>query len=159
MLQDLTQLFDQPLISPPAERRLTERLVGAWARAARGRYPRWDDLRRHVDAGDAASIFVIDIETARDYPHFVYIGDTIAKLSGAFVTGDADWSRSLLDIAAQHALRAAALKEPRYCDQRVHLCDGRSILYRTLSAPLADDGQSITHILGAANGRFVTRGV
>ena len=34
------------------------------------------------------------------------------------------------------------------------LCDGRQLLFRSVTAPLAEDGTVISHIIGAVSGRL-----
>ncbi len=154
MLNEVSELFSDVVISPAADRRMTQRLLNAWARATRGRFPAWSDMRR-IDLGaDWNWAFVVDLEKSVGFPYFIYLGRSLAKLSDVYLTGADDWTISLLDKASCDIQAAVKAEAPHFRDDDLILCDGRRVLFRSVTAPLAEDGETITHVFGAASGRF-----
>ena len=156
MLSDVAGLFEAPEFAPAAGRRLTRRLIDAWARAARGRFPSWAALRERDLGDDWGWIFAVDLEKSAGFPYFIYLGEHLAKLSDVYLTGETDWTMTLLEKAAADIEAAVAAEGPHYRESALTLCDGRKVLFRAVTAPLADDGETISHIVGAANGRFAS---
>lgn len=154
MLSDVAGLFEAPELAPAADRRLTRRLVDAWARAARGRFPSWSALRERDLGDDWDWIFAVDLQKSAGFPYFIYLGEHLGKLSDVYLTGETDWTMTLLEKAAADIEAAVAAEGPHYRENTLTLCDGRKVLFRAVTAPLADNGETITHIVGAANGRF-----
>lgn len=154
MLSHVSELFDAPALAPAADRRLTRRLIDAWARAARGRYPSWRAMQARELGEDWRWVFVVDIQKSAGFPYFVYLGEQLGKLSDVYLTGEADWTITLLEKAAADFNAAVAAEGPHFREDALTLCDGRRVLFRAVAAPLADDGETITHVIGAANGRF-----
>jgi hypothetical protein len=142
-----------PVIAPPADRRLTQRLIEVWLRTARGRYPSWEDMRR-VDLGAAWNwVFVVDLNQSGVFPYFTYLGSELARLSSVYLSTATDFSLSLLDEATATINLAVSSGAPRQCANELTLSDGRKILFRSMTAPLAEDGETITHVVGCAFGR------
>ncbi len=154
MLSEVADLFDGVMAGPATDRRLTRRLVDAWARAARGHFPSWEALQEMDLGEDWDWIFAVDLERSVGFPYFIYLGDNLGKLSDVYLSGTADWTMSVLDRAAADIYSAVAEEGPCFRDDLLTLCDGRRVLFRAVTAPLADDGKIITHVVGAANGRF-----
>ncbi|MEL7488666.1 MAG: hypothetical protein AAGJ87_15785, partial [Pseudomonadota bacterium] len=155
MLSEVETLFGDVVISPPSDRRMTRRLLNAWARAARGQYPSWRDMRS-IDLGEDWNwTFVVDLKKSVGFPFFIYLGRNLAKLTDVYLTGEDDWTTSLLDIATANVDAAVRAEGPHTQDDELTLCDGRKVLFRAVTAPLAEDGETISHVFGAANGRFV----
>lgn len=141
------------IIAPPADRRLTQRLIEVWLRTARGRYPSWADMRR-VDLGEDWNwVFVVDLEKSAAFPHFIYLGSRLERLSSVYLATATDFSLSLLDEATASINLAVASEAPRQSANELTLADGRKVLFRTMTAPLAEDGATITHVVGCAFGR------
>ena len=141
------------VIAPPADRRLTQRLIEVWLRTARGRFPSWADMRR-VDLGaDWNWVFVVDIREAGPFPHFTYLGSELSRLSSVYLSTATDFSLSLLDEATATISLAVTSGAPRQSANELTLADGRKILFRSMTAPLAEDGETITHVVGCAFGR------
>jgi len=142
------------VIAPPADRRLTQRLIEAWLRTARGRYPSWADMRR-VDLGsDWNWVFVVDLAKSSVFPHFSYLGSELARLSSVYLSTATDFSLSLLDEATASISLAVSSGAPRQAANELTLADGRKVLFRSMTAPLADDGETISHVVGCAFGRI-----
>ena len=154
MLQDVASLFGDVAPAPATDRRITNRLIDAWARAARGYFPSWAAMQEMDLGADWDWIFAVDLEKSIGFPYFIYLGESLARLSDVHLSGETDWSLSLLDKATADVFAAAAAEGPHHRDDTLTLCDGRRILLRAVTAPLADDGRNITHVIGVANGRF-----
>lgn len=153
MLSDVATLFDTSA-APAADRRITRRLIDAWSRAARGQFPSWAALREMDLGDDWGWIFVVDLERSVGFPYFIYLGENIAKLSDVYLTGATDWTLSLLDKATDDIYAAVADEAPHFREDTLTLCDGRRVLMRSATAPLADDGHAMTHVVGVISGRF-----
>ncbi len=142
------------IIAPPADRRMTQRLIEVWLRTARGRFPSWADMRS-VDLGDDWNwVFVVDLEKSADYPHFIYLGSRLAQLASVYLATASDFSLSLLDEAAAGIRLAVESGAPRQASNELSLTDGRKVHFRSMTAPLAEDGETITHVVGCAFGRI-----
>lgn len=157
MLSDVAALFDVAA-APAADRRITRRLVDAWACAARGQFPSWRALQE-MDLGDDRDwLFAVDLAKSVGFPYFIYLGDNLARLSDVYLTGAADWTLSLLDKATADIFAAVAEEGPHFREDALTLCDGRRILMRSVTVPLADDGKTISHVAGVISGRAATDG-
>ena len=154
MIHETAGLFDQAIIAPPSDRRLAQRLTSVWTQTARGRFPSWADMRT-VDLGpDWNWVFVVDLKQSIGFPYFVYLGSELAKLSAVYLQGQTDWTLSLLDMAAANLDAAVACEAPSASENELTLCDGRKIIFRCMTAPLADDGETISHVVGCASGKL-----
>lgn len=141
------------VIAPHADRRLTQRLIEVWLRTARGRFPSWADMRR-VDLGDDWNwVFVVDLKQSAAFPHFIYLGSRLAQLSSVYLSTATDFSLSLLDEATASINLAVASEAPRQASNELTLADGRKVMFRSMTAPLAEDGETISHVMGCAFGR------
>lgn len=158
MIQETAGLFDQAIIAPASDRRLAQRLLTVWAQAARGAFPSWADMRA-VDLGaDWNWVFVVDLKQSIGFPYFIYLGSELAKLSAIYLQGQTEWTLSLLDMAAANIDAAVAAAGPNHHEDELTLCDGRRVLFRSMTAPLAEDGETISHILGCASGKLADAG-
>lgn len=158
MIQETAGLFDQAIIAPPSDRRMAQRLLSVWAQAARGSFPSWAEMRA-VDLGnDWNWVFVVDLKQSIGFPYFTYLGSELAKLSAIYLQGETDWTLSLLDMAAANIDAAVAAAGPVHHDNDLTLCDGRQILFRSMTAPLAEDGEYVSHVVGCASGRLADEG-
>ena len=99
-------------------------------------------------------MFVVDCEKSDGFPFFVFIGERIRKLADVFLSGADDFGASLLDKATADIFAARASEAPHFREETLVLCDGRRVLFRAVTAPLADDGKTISHVVGAVNGRL-----
>ena len=154
MLSDVSELFNELAPQPATDRRLSRRLVDHWARASRGRFPSWHAIQA-ADLGDDWSwAFAVDVEKSIGFPYFVFLGDNLAKLSDVYLCGVTDWATTLLEKACADVFDTVAEEGPVFREDLLTLCDGRRLLFRAVTVPLANDGEHITHVLGAVNGRF-----
>ena len=154
MLSEVASLFDAVAVAPPADRRITRRFLDAWTKAARGAFPSWRAMRSMDLGEDWDWVFAVDLRRSAGFPYFVYLGARLAKLSDVYLTGDSDWALSLLDKATAEIHAAVAAEAPHFREDELTLCNGRRILFRCVTTPLADNGRTITHVAGAASGRF-----
>ena len=140
---------------PEAERRLTWRLLHYWEtlRGARN-YPTFSEVDGSTIPDVWPWCFILD--TRRDYPspYFHFLGESLAKYSGIYLSGKDDWRMTLLDKAAAHLDRTLAAREPIIIEDELVRYDGRPLVFRSVMLPLSEDGAEITHVLGAANGRI-----
>jgi len=154
MLSEVSELFDGVTIAPPSDRRMARRLENAWTRSAKGRFPSRREMRA-IDLGEDWNwSFVVDLKKSIGFPYFIYLGQNLAKLSDVYLSGEPDWTMSLLDRASLDIKAAVKAQGPFHRDDELVLCDGRRILFRSMTAPLADDGETISHVFGVASGRF-----
>lgn len=155
MLNEITHLFGETVAaSPPSDRRATRRFADLWTKAARGRFPSWLALRDIDLDADWDWAFCIDVEKSAGFPYFVYLGSNLAKLSDVYLSGDTDWTLSLLDKATGEIGACMAMEGPHFREDELRLCNGRRIFFRCVTAPLADNGERITHVAGVVNGVF-----
>ncbi len=154
MIGEVEAVFDAGAETRTQDRRRVKRMLNVWARSARGRFPSWSDLQRTDLGDDWEWVFVVDLEQSVGFPYFVYLGDRLARLSNVYLSGANDWTMTFLDKASFQIESAIALEGPHVCEDDLILCDGRRVQFRAMTAPLADDGRTISHIFGAVSGRL-----
>ena len=157
VLKEAEALFADPLADVTADRRRAQRVLSAWARAARGVFPSWVALRKADMRDDWNWVFVVDLAKSVGFPYFVFLGPHLAKLSDMHLAGPVDWTMSILDKAASYINDPAAREEPQIIEDDLVLLDNRTLIFRCLTAPLADDGETVTHIMGVVSGRIGDR--
>lgn len=153
MIADLSTIFGDAATEPAHDRRLTQRFVTAWSRVARGAWPSWTEFRASDLGVDWNWVFAVDLKRSAGFPYFIFLGPRLANLSDVYLAGDEDWTMSLLDRAAAELDATVAAGSPILRDARLTLYDGRCVLFRSLTAPLSEDGSAITHVCGVASGR------
>jgi len=154
MLSDVAELFDETIVTPATDRRMSRRIIDAWARSARGQFPSWADFSRVALGDDWEWMFAVDIEKSVGFPYFIYLGERLAKMSDVYLCGATDWTTTLLEKTTDGIFSAVAEEGPHTREDMLTLCDGRVVQFRAVALPLADDGRTITHVVGGANGRF-----
>lgn len=156
MLNEVSDLFGPDLLAPPsADRRATRRFADVWTQAARGQFPAWEEMRRYDLGEDWNWAFAVDLKLSAGFPYFIYLGPNLAKLSDVYLTGDADWTVSVLDKATAEIDACVAGEAPHFSEDALTLCNGRRVLFRCVTAPLADDGVLISHVAGVVSGTLV----
>ena len=141
---------------PEAERRLTYRLLNYWETQRGERtYPALHDIEGGMIPDIWPWCFVLD--TQRDYPspYFHYLGEDLAKYSGIYLSGKDDWRMTLLDKASAHLGHTLIAREPILIEDELIRYDGRRLIFRSIMLPLSQDGEAVSHVLGAANGRVI----
>jgi len=152
---------DQDAIPQPrtkgAERRLTLRLLNYWQEVKGVRsFPTCDDINSQAIADIWPNCYLLRIVKQDDEPIFDYLGEKLAKFSGVFVS-DLSFSetrhQTLLDQAIRYYRDALTTRAPVVGDDEFVRFDGTRIIYRSIILPLSNDQETITHLLGAANGK------
>ncbi|HOP20154.1 MAG TPA: hypothetical protein PLV61_17420 [Parvularculaceae bacterium] len=153
MLTEVTSIFGETYAAPTApDRRATRRFVDAWTRAARGRYPSWRAMRE-IDLGEDWNwAFSVDLQRSSAFPYFIYLGSSLAKLSDIYLPGGSDWMVSLLEKATTEIGACVIAETPIEREDELILANGRRLLFRSVTAPLADNGRTISHVAGVVNG-------
>lgn len=155
MLSEISSLFGETIAAaPPQDRRATRRFVDLWTTSARGRFPSWRAIRELDFGEDWDWTFCVDLEKSAGFPYFVYLGASLGKLSDVYLSGDADWTLSLLDKATGEISACVSLEGPHFREDELRLCNGRTLLFRCVTVPLADNGEKITHVAGVVGGLF-----
>jgi len=159
----LTSLFrpcpgfveDNELPQDLAERRLNRRIYNYWdAKRAGVCFPQPGEILPEDIGEDWPYCFILDISGCFGFSKFDYLGKELAKFSGVFLSGRHDWTRTVLDKATEQVSKVVKNGGPVFCDDELTLFDGRRLLFRSVLLPLSADGRSITHLLGAANGKL-----
>ena len=136
------------------ERRLNRRVFDYWRKKCDGEaLPCLSKIEGSELGADWDNCFVIDAREQLDYANYVYLGANLAPFSNVYLSGKTEWMRTVLDKATDQVPLALESGQPVLCDDELKLFDGRRLLFRTVVLPLSEDGQAITHMLGAANGR------
>lgn len=145
-----------PQVAPGQENRLTYKLLAYWDERRGGRdFP----SLRNIEPSDLEELwpycFVLDVRSFADTPYFHYLGPALAKFSGIFLSGNHDWSSTLLRMAVCHFREALQRRAPVLVEDELTLYDTRKLLFRSTLLPLSENGRDIDFILGAANGKIV----
>ena len=153
-MSELHALFAPASAPAGSDRRIINRLSKVWTRSARGKFPSWAEVRANDLGEDWNWVFVVDLAQSVGYPHFVFLGSKLAKLSEVYLQDGGDWAVSLLDRASNDINAAVASEGPHLVEDALLLRDGREVVFRCMTAPLADDGRFVTHVLGVVSGRL-----
>lgn len=135
------------------ERRLTGRVQKAWKARAEGGLPSWADMRDTDLGPDWQFCFAIDLALSNDRPYFIYMGERLARLSEIYLPASERWDVTPLDLVAAKMDETALSRAPVAYSDVFRIPDGRKVLFRSLLAPLSDNGADVTHVLGAVNGK------
>jgi hypothetical protein len=134
----------------PNERRLVERVLHHWTKAAAGkRFPRLNEIDAWVVGNDWANCLVISVQSPVELSHFVVAGE---RLAVALCARDTLAGLLLSHLPPVLSARRCLIVEG------VATLRGVPILYRAALLPLSDDGIAIDHVLGAANYRTLVAG-
>ncbi len=153
-MPDVTKLFPAGAAQPAKDRRRIQRFVNAWAAASKGAYPTWRELRE-IDLGsDWNWVYVVDLAQSQGYPHFDFLGPRLSELAEVYLAGGGDWAVSVLDRAAEDINAAVAEQGPHMREDTLVLEDGAAVLVRCVTAPLSEDGETITQVAGIVSGRL-----
>jgi hypothetical protein len=130
------------------ERRLVERMLGHWRKAAAGkRFPRLDEIDAWVVGDDWAHCLVMAVQSPVELSHFVVAGEHLALCP----------TDTLAGLLLSHPPPVLSARRCLIVEGEATL-RGVPILYRAALLPLSDDGIAIDHILGAANHRALFAG-
>jgi hypothetical protein len=127
------------------ERRLVERVLRHWTKAAAGRHlPRQIEIDPWIIGDDWANCVVIAVQSPVELSHFIAAGKNLAV---ALCTTD-----TLAGVLLSHLPSVLSVRRCLIVEGEATL-RGVPILYRGALLPLSDDGVAIDHVLGAANHR------
>jgi hypothetical protein len=132
------------------ERRLVERVLRHWTRAAAGkRFPRRNEIDPWMVGDDWANCVIIAVQSPVQLSHFFVVGENLAV---ALCPTD-----TLAGLLLSHLPPVLSVRRCLIVEGEATL-RGVPILYRGALLPLSDDGLAIDHILGAANLRTLVAG-
>jgi hypothetical protein len=138
------------------ERRLTYRMRHYWEAQRRGKaYPSLQAIHGKHIPDMWPWCFVIDVQKSGHYTYFHYLGRELAKYSGIFLSGNRDWTSTLLERVTAMMSQVLDSRTPMVFEEELTRFDGRTLLLRVALLPLSDDQSSINFVLGAANGKLV----
>ncbi len=146
-------LVDKPAILK--ERRLTRRVQKTWQQCANGRLPSWQDITALDFGEDWNFCFTVDLCLSDGFPYFIYLGESLSRLAVVYLPDRAHREMTPVDLAAAKMDEAALNRAPVYFDEILRLPDRRKIVFRSVLLPLSEDGETVTHVFGAANGRGI----
>ena len=153
-MADISTLFTPPSAPAAADRRIINRMSKVWTDCAAGKFPSWEEIRANDLGEDWNWVFVVDLAQSVGYPHFIFLGAKLAKLSEVYLQGGGEWAVSLLDRASEDINAAVAKSGPHMIEDEITLRDGQELMFRCMTAPLADDGRFVTHVFGVVSGRI-----
>lgn len=143
---------------PPTERRIVWKLLHYWEERKGDRnFPSLDDIDADVISELWPHCFVLDTLSQGPAPYFLYLGPKLARLAGVFLSGEQQWTKTLLDKAVQNYRDTVTDEKPILSEEHLSIYDGSKIVYRSVLLPLSDDGETINFILGAASGTTTVR--
>lgn len=137
------------------ERRLVLRLLAHWD-GLRGErdYPSRDEIDPARIGGDWAHCFLLRTPPSPGVPALVQVGETLAgPLSDPLPIALPDVPGDCLLAAALGYLERALHKGVPMSLGGQSRITGEEMLHRSVLLPLAADGRTIDHVLGAINGR------
>jgi hypothetical protein len=108
-----------------------------------GRFPRRDEIDPWLQGEDGANCLLIAVESAIELSHFV-VGVNLATSPCSTDT--------LAGVLLSRAPRVAAARRGLTIEGGATLRGG-DILYRSVLLPLAEDGVTVKHVVGATNFR------
>ena len=138
---------------PATERRIVWKLLHYWEeRKGERNFPSLDDIDADVISELWPHCFVLDTLSLSASPYFLYLGPELARLGGVFLSGERQWTKTLLDKAVQNYRDTVSDEKPILSEEYLSIYDGSKIVYRSVLLPLSDDGETINFVLGAASG-------
>ncbi len=150
-----------------SERRLTARVRKSWAASigearakgadAGARLPSWETVRKFDLGDDWRSCFAVDLALSDPDPYFIYLGEDLDPLMTAWLSEDSIPGGAAIDMVLVRMDEAVLAKASISFETVAPLHDGRRIAFRSVILPLSDNGVDVTHVFGAANGRFLGR--
>ena len=137
------------------ERRLSQRVFLYWLMVCQSRpFAAFDEIESEILGDDWDWCFVIDVARSEEFPFFVHLGASLARYSGVMLSGQKDWTCTLLDKATEKLQETLSHRAPLLVEEELTLFDGREFKFRSILLPLSDDQRNITQVLGAANGKL-----
>ena len=129
------------------ERRLVWRVLRHWKKFVDGgRFPRRDEIDPWLRGEDGKNCLLIALVSPIELSHFVVVG---LNLAVALCSTD-----TLAGLLLSRAPRVASARRGVMIEGGATL-RGADILYRSVLLPIAEDGVTIDHVLGATNYRLL----
>lgn len=154
MPAEAEKIFNQP--ATVTDQRLVQRTLAHWQEWCLGdEFPRRADIDEDVFGDDWKDCFILDCQAEHPFPVFERIGSSLAKFSGIFLSGTSDWTETLLDKATSHVSDVFDTRDAVFIEEVLKRFDGERLAFRCILLPLSEDGTTITHILGSANGKLL----
>ena len=137
----------------PNQRRLTWRLLNYWERVRGDRdFPSLSDVKPEDIEDIWPYCFILDVKDHSEFPYFRYLGRSFAKYSGVFLRGNHELSHTLMKKAVCHYREAVGRGAPVLVEEELTQFDNRKLQFRSVLLPLSEDQESVSYLLGAANG-------
>lgn len=137
------------------DKRLVWQLLNYWQdRRGTRDFPSFSDIDPEAIDHLWPHCFVLDTVATSSFPYFHYLGPELAKYSGVMLSGQSDWTQTLLDKAVGQFNEAVQKRLPVLVEDEMTLFDGGELLFRSVLLPLSDDQKTINYLLGAANGKI-----
>ena len=134
------------------QRRLVWRLLTYWEQQRGERdFPALAEIDSQEIEEMWPHCFILDVANFRDFPYFQYLGPSLARYSGVFLSGQ-DWAMTLLRKAVWHYREVLERSAPILVEEELTQYDNQKLLFRSVMLPLSDDQVKINYVLGAANG-------
>jgi hypothetical protein len=144
--------------SESREQRLVLRVLAQWRRlCCNDALPRRSQIDPRLFAQDWANCLLIDIDPKIECSRFSFIGDNLRDPSWPAIDRQSlaeCQETTLLHAATSYAFRVIAKRVP-ISTGGVGVHHGAAIVYRSILLPLAEDGEHIDGMLGAANFRDI----
>jgi hypothetical protein len=144
--------------SESREQRLVLRVLTQWRSLCRNdALPRRSQVDPRLFAQDWANCLLIDVDPKLECSRFAYIGDNLRDPSAPPVDRQSlaeCEETTLLYAATSYASRVLAKRAP-ISTGGVGVHQGAPVVYRSILLPLAEDGEHIDGMLGAANFREI----
>ena len=136
----------------PNQRRLVWRLLTYWEQQRGERdFPALADIDAQAIEDMWPQCFILDVANFREFPYFHYLGPSLARYSGVFLSGQ-DWAMTLLRKAVWHYREVLERSAPILVEEELTQYDSQKLLFRSVMLPLSDDQATINYVLGTANG-------
>jgi hypothetical protein len=150
---------DQPVWSQQASKsdlRLIQRVLANWQDWCLGdEFPRYADIAPDIFGEDWDYCFVLDRTQNFNSPIFDSIGDVLSRHTKSFLAGQTEWARGFLERANSHIAEVYERRDAVVVEAVVTRDDDRRLAFRCILLPLTADGVSISHVLGATNGKLL----
>jgi hypothetical protein len=146
----------------PMERRLVIRLLKYWRSLSDGdKIPAQNNIDPEAIPDMWPNCAVLDVSGKETDPEFIYVGTALAQAAGLELAGrklSQTPSDTLVSNGFSYFGQVLAKKVPITFGGEFVSPRGLKVLYRSIIVPLADDGEHINRLLGAANCREVAQG-
>ncbi len=145
----------------PTERRLVVRLLNYWRSLSDGeRLPAQSSVDPQAIPDMWPYCAVLDVSGKETDPEFLYVGTALSQAAGIELAGrkvSQTPNDTLVSNGFSYFGQVLAKKVPITFGGEFVNPRGLKVLYRSIIMPLADDGEHINRLLGAANCREVAQ--